>query len=44
MDDEKDHGITSRLLVAVRVRPLSQKELSKEKVSAIARAIDEKVP
>ena len=44
MDDEKDNSIfMSRLLVAVRIRPISQKELGKDNVSMIARTIDDKV-
>jgi hypothetical protein len=34
---------SAKLVVAVRIRPISEKELSKDSVEIVARALDEKV-
>jgi hypothetical protein len=34
---------SARLIVAVRIRPISEKELSKDSVEIVARALDDKV-
>ena len=34
---------SARLIVSVRIRPISEKELSKDNVEIVARALDDKV-
>jgi hypothetical protein len=34
---------SAKLVVAVRIRPISEKELSKDNVEIVARALDDKV-